>query len=69
MGPEAGMLIYGYCNGYFGRDSYATKRIEAIGIDWIVARGIEEKDAEPEFAQFPNTTVRNQLCGEWSINR
>ena len=35
------MILYGFCGGAFGRDSYDDKRIEAVGPDWIVARGIE----------------------------
>lgn len=30
--------LLGYCSGYFGRDSYETKRVEAVGADWVVAR-------------------------------
>lgn len=33
-----GKKIYGFCDGYFGRDSFEDKTIEAIGFDWIVAR-------------------------------
>lgn len=33
-----GQTLYGYCGGYFGRDSYSDKRIEAVGYDWIVVR-------------------------------
>jgi len=33
-----GQMLYGYCGGYFGRDSYGDKRIEGFGIDWIVCR-------------------------------
>jgi len=33
-----GETLYGFCNGFFGRDSYEAKTIEAIGKDWIVAR-------------------------------
>lgn len=48
-----GMPLYGYCEGYFGRDSYATKRIEAFGVDWIVARELEGADeGRPQFATF-----------------
>lgn len=28
----------GFCGGMFGRDSYATKTVEAVGPDWVVAR-------------------------------
>lgn len=35
---RTGTLLYGYCGGLFGRDSYSDKRVEAIGVDWVVAR-------------------------------
>lgn len=38
-GPlRVGQVLYGYCNGKFGRDSYGDKRVEAIGADWVVVR-------------------------------
>ncbi len=40
LGP--GVKIYGYCNGYFGRDSYGEKTIVASGSwnneNYIVAK-------------------------------
>ena len=44
-----GSILYGFCGGHFGRDSYEDKRIEAIGTDWIVAR---DKNGLPLFADF-----------------
>jgi hypothetical protein len=35
---RVGDILYGFCGGYFGRDSYKDKRVEAIGADWVVAR-------------------------------
>lgn len=35
---RVGTVLYGFCHGAFGRDSYADKRVEAIGADWVVAR-------------------------------
>lgn len=35
---RVGDILYGFCGGYFGRDSYDDKRVEAIGGDWVVAR-------------------------------
>jgi hypothetical protein len=49
MEVRIGLMLYGYCNGYFGRDSYLPKRIEAIGHDWVVVR---ERDDTPNFASF-----------------
>uniref|UniRef100_A0AAU8EHD8 Phage protein n=1 Tax=Bacillus phage Jabberwock TaxID=3163548 RepID=A0AAU8EHD8_9CAUD len=33
-----GIKIHGFCNGYFGRDSYDDKIIIASGENWIVAK-------------------------------
>lgn len=35
---EIGEKLYGFCNGYFGRDSYEDKIVEAFGKDWVVCR-------------------------------
>lgn len=35
---RVGDVLYGYCRGAFGRDSYGNKRVEAIGADWVVVR-------------------------------
>lgn len=35
---RVGDILYGFCGGRFGRDSYTDKRVEAIGSDWVVAR-------------------------------
>lgn len=35
---RVGAMLYGFCGGHFGRDSYYDKRVEAIGADWVVAR-------------------------------
>lgn len=47
---QIGQVLYGYCNGYFGRDSYNNKRVEAIGYDWIVVRELSlTDDGKPDF--------------------
>lgn len=43
-----GHLLTGFCNGAFGRDSYADKRVEAVGADWVVVR--DQSTGLPEFA-------------------
>lgn len=58
-----GMMLYGYCNGYFGRDSYEPKRIEAEGIDWIVVR---EESGRPNFATFRTAEEKDVRLGTWS---
>lgn len=35
---RVGDILYGFCGGSFGRDSYEDKRVEAIGADWVVVR-------------------------------
>lgn len=37
---RVGTVLYGFCSGNFGRDSYEDKRVEAISADWVVAREI-----------------------------
>ncbi len=38
---DVGEQIHGFAGGAFGRDSYACRRVEAIGHDWIVTRNAE----------------------------
>ena len=46
-----GTVLYGYCGGAFGKDwSDGPRRVEALGVDWVVARMLSE-DSEPEFAR------------------
>lgn len=35
---RVGDVLHGYCGGYFGRDGYECKTVEAVGSDWVVAR-------------------------------
>ena len=60
-----GRVIYGFCGGFFGRDSYSDKRIEAEGIDWVVARAMQ-RNAEPEFASFDSPAEKQHLIDEWA---
>ena len=43
-----GQVLKSYCNGRFGRDFYGG-RVEAVGYDWVVARG---RDGYPVIAYF-----------------
>ena len=62
---NVGTVLYGFCNGFFDRDSYGKKRIEAIGADWVVVR---EEDGQPNFASFAEGREENieRLLEEWS---
>ncbi len=42
LAPFVGMKLKGFNDGYFGRDGHGDKIIEALGPDWIVARGYNE---------------------------
>lgn len=61
-----GTIIYGFCGGWFGRESYQDKRIEAIGADWVVAREIYS--GMPFFARFDEEKdiCMKELIQEWS---
>ncbi len=58
-----GMMLYGYCQGYFGRDSHSDKRIEAIGHDWVVVR--EEDNGTPNFASFKSNGMLATCLANW----
>lgn len=42
---RVGALLNSSAGGAFGRDSYEDKRVEAIGADWVVARGVDSGKA------------------------
>ncbi len=57
-----GEVLHGFCNGYFGRDSYADKRVEAFGIDWVVCR---DEYGEVHFATFESSIKFWNYVKEW----
>ena len=65
--PRVGMILHGYCEGYFGRDSHRCKRIEAIGHDWVVARelGVDELVVFASFGRTTNQEKINKLLVKW----
>jgi hypothetical protein len=58
-----GKTLYGFCNGYFGRDSYEDKVIEGEGKDWIVAR--EMHTGSVVFAVFEDEKEKRSCLSEW----
>lgn len=56
-----GTILYGYCNGYFGRDSYGPKRVEGVGEDWLVAR---DNIGRLYFATFANHAEMLQAAND-----
>lgn len=63
---RVGDVLYGFCNGYFGRDSYDDKRVEAIGADWVVARS-ESGGCVPLYVGDPEflCQYREKPQSEW----
>jgi len=59
MKLRVGQILYGYCGGYFGRDSYQNKRVEAIGFDWVVAREVDSH--EICFAETSGKDISKEL--------
>lgn len=62
MNPlQVGQVIHGFAGGAFGRDSYACRRVEAIGVDWVVTRN---------WAGWPEFTTRldglSEAANDWS---
>lgn len=59
-----GIKIYGFCNGFFGRDSYDDKIVIASGEDWVVGKTVRE--GINEFAQFDDPEEMEDLIGRWT---
>jgi hypothetical protein len=59
---KVGMVLYGYCNGYFGRENYEDKIVEGFGRDWIVARDINGGAC---FASFSSTYHMVKCIDNW----
>ena len=57
-----GTPLYGFCGGYLHRDSYGDKRVEAVGIDWVVVRcengKLDFADGENIHEQLAEYTVK-----------
>ena len=56
---RVGDVLYGFCGGWFGRDSYGDKRVEAIGADWVVVR---DDTGAPQFASESSGWSIDTLC-------
>lgn len=63
-GLAIGVMLYGFCGGFFGRDSYQDKRVEAFGYDWIVAR---DEEGNIHFCHFDERWLpsRDKEIAEW----
>lgn len=63
-----GDTLYGYCNGYFGRESYEDKTVVYAGDNYIVC---EYSDSYPCVAIFDKESDEEieALIDEWKINK
>ena len=62
---RVGTVIYGYCEGIFGRD-YGPKRVEAIGSDWVVVR--DEELGPQLYSGSPEDLLKystEEECKKW----
>lgn len=61
-----GRKLYGYCNGYFGRDSYEDKRIVYAGLNYIIVEH-EDDNNTPGLAYFYEESREQveKLLKEW----
>lgn len=66
---QVGDVLHGYCGGYFGRDSYECKRVEAVGPDWVVCRENADYGSPSVMTAVGKdirrilVSYRNTLCG------
>jgi len=66
--PEVGMVLDGYCNGYFD-DSYDKKIIEVVMDDYIVARsdeGLHFVETAKWGGEIPQEWRDGEVCEEES---
>ena len=66
MEPRVGQVLHGYCGGYFGRDGFGPKRIEAFGEDWIVVR---TEIGRPNMADFNSRKEMEECLDAWSLEK
>lgn len=64
---EVGTKLYGFCNGFFGRDSYDDKIVEAVGPDWIVVRDSSTLPMLANFSGMDKETI-DECLTEWQTD-
>ena len=64
-----GTKIYGYCNGYFGRDDYSAKIIIAEGRKWIVCSYLYEDNDYVTCVNFDTEAEKEECIKRWSKNK
>ena len=60
-----GTIIYGFCNGFFGRDDYSTKIIVYETSNSICCKYIENEHLN--VAIFEDETEKQKYINEWKV--
>ena len=66
MSSFIGTKIYGYCNGYFGRDDYESKIIILEGKKWIVCAYIYSYSDRVTCVNFDSEAEKIECIKRWS---
>lgn len=62
-----GTKIYGYCNGYFGRDDYDDKIIILEGRRWIVCAYLDTDNDWITCVNFDSEEEKIERIKDWSV--
>jgi hypothetical protein len=63
---QVGQTLYGFCGGYFGRDSYHDKRVEAVGADWVVVRRADFNRENGDYVEFAQGQNIHETLSEYT---
>lgn len=61
-----GKKIYGFCNGYFGRDDYKDKIIILEGEKWIVCTYLDRNIDYVTCANFDSKEEKIKCVTQWN---
>ena len=62
-----GTKIYGYCNGYFGRDDYNDKIIILEGNKWVVCAYLDHDNDYITSVNFDSEEEKIECIKKWSV--
>ena len=66
-GTYVGTKIFGYCNGYFGRDDYEDKIIILDGRKWIVCAYLNPYNDRVTCVNFDSEKEKRECIERWSV--
>lgn len=67
MGGFIGTKIYGFCDGYFGRDDFKDKIILLEGKKWIVCAYLESGIDKVTCVNFDSEEEKEECVKRWSV--